>query len=157
MYRVAEAKAMVEAVRRNHRIVQMGTQHRSADHIAEAAKDRPERKDRRSALRPRVELHEPPGASAGPGQRSAGRPELGCMAGPAPRFRLTQPSEYRSFMDYTNGIISDYGNHRFDSVHQIMGVDSPLKVSSSGMRFDKTTRGRHLDLQRQPTNTRVSS
>ncbi len=37
-YRVAEGKAMIDAVRRNQRIVQVGTQHRSADHIAEAAK-----------------------------------------------------------------------------------------------------------------------
>ena len=68
--------------------------------------------------------------------------------GPAPkvpfnRARLT----YRSFMDYTNGLISDYGNHRFDSVHQIMGVDTPLTVSSSGIRFDKERSGDILDLQ----------
>jgi predicted dehydrogenase len=37
MYRLAEAKAMIEAVRHNQRIVQIGTQHRSADHIAQAA------------------------------------------------------------------------------------------------------------------------
>src|SRR5208283_4373007 len=51
------------------------------------------------------------------------------------------------FMDYTNGIISDFGNHRFDSVHQIMGADTPLKVSSSGMRFDKSRAGDILDTQ----------
>src|SRR5208337_2777616 len=33
MYRVGEAKAMIEAVRRNKRIVQIGTQHRAADHV----------------------------------------------------------------------------------------------------------------------------
>ena len=38
MYRLGEAKAMIDAVRRTKRIVQIGTQHRSADHIAEAAK-----------------------------------------------------------------------------------------------------------------------
>src|ERR1019366_451585 len=38
MYRLAEGKAMREAVRRTRRIVQAGTQHRSADHMAEAAK-----------------------------------------------------------------------------------------------------------------------
>ena len=37
-YRLGEAKAMIDAVRRNKRIVQVGTQHRSADHIAEAAR-----------------------------------------------------------------------------------------------------------------------
>ena len=38
MYRLGEAKAMIDAVRRTKRIVQIGTQHRSADHIAEAAR-----------------------------------------------------------------------------------------------------------------------
>jgi predicted dehydrogenase len=36
MYRVGKAKATLDAVRRNSRIVQVGTQQRSADHIAEA-------------------------------------------------------------------------------------------------------------------------
>jgi predicted dehydrogenase len=38
-------------------------------------------------------------------------------------------------MDYTNGVISDYGMHRFDSVHQIMGVEAPLAVASSWTHF----------------------
>ena len=38
MYRLGEARAMIDAVRRTKRIVQIGTQHRSADHYAEAAK-----------------------------------------------------------------------------------------------------------------------
>ncbi len=68
--------------------------------------------------------------------------------GPAPRVPFnTARLKYRSFMDYTNGIISDFGNHRFDSVHQIMGVDTPLKVSSSGIRFDRERAGDILDLQ----------
>jgi len=68
--------------------------------------------------------------------------------GPAPKVPFNRARlAYRSFMDYTNGLISDYGNHRFDSVHQIMGVDTPLKVSSSGIRFDKDRSGDILDLQ----------
>jgi predicted dehydrogenase len=58
--------------------------------------------------------------------------------GPAPmrpfnakRFGPT----FRQFWDYSGGMITDYGTHRFDTVHQIMGVDTPLTVSASGGRF----------------------
>ena len=148
MYRVAEAKAMVEAVRHNQRIVQIGTQHRSADHIAEAAKIVQSGKIgevhfvrvwnymSRLGLAPVPDCDPPAGLN------------WDAWLGPAPMVPFnTARLKYRSFMDYTNGIISDFGNHRFDSVHQIMGVDTPLKVSSSGMRFDKQHAGDILDLQ----------
>jgi predicted dehydrogenase len=148
MYRVGEAKAMTEAVRRTKRIVQVGTQHRSADHIAEAAKMvqggkigevhfvRVWNYMSRSNFPP-VPDAEPPADL-----------NWDAWLGPAPMAPFNRNRlNYRSFMDYTNGIISDYGNHRFDSVHQIMGVDTPLKVSSSGMRFDKNRAGDILDFQ----------
>jgi predicted dehydrogenase len=31
--------------------------------------------------------------------------------------------------------VTDFGTHRFDSLHQIMGVDAPVKVSASGGRY----------------------
>jgi predicted dehydrogenase len=50
-------------------------------------------------------------------------------------------------MEYTNGLITDYGNHRFDSVHQIMGEEIPLKVSSSAGRWNKIRSGNIFDFQ----------
>ena len=54
--------------------------------------------------------------------------------GPAPkrpfnslRFQRT----YRWFWDYAGGFITDYGTHRFDTVHQIMGADQPKSVAAS--------------------------
>ena len=68
--------------------------------------------------------------------------------GPSPKVPFNRNRlNYRSFMDYTNGIISDYGNHRFDSVHQIMGVETPLNVSSSAVRFNKKLAGDIYDIQ----------
>ena len=57
MYRIHEAPAMIKAVRDNKRIVQIGTQHRSADHIAEAGEDDSQRQDRRGSVHPGLELH----------------------------------------------------------------------------------------------------
>ena len=148
MYRVGEAKAMMEAVRRTKRIVQIGTQHRSADHIAEAAKIVQGGKI--------GEVHfvrvwnYMSRANFPPVPDTAPPADLNWDAwlGPAPMTPFNRNRlNYRSFMDYTNGIISDFGNHRFDSVHQITGADTPLKVSSSGMRFDKSRAGDILDSQ----------
>ena len=31
--------------------------------------------------------------------------------------------------------MTDFGTHRFDSLHQVMGVDMPVKISASGGRY----------------------
>ncbi len=149
MYRVGEAKAMVDAVRRNKRIVQIGTQHRSADHIAEAAKIVQSGKIGEvhfvrvwnymsiSWGNPPVPDSEPPADL-----------NWDAWLGPAPKVPFNRNRlNYRSFMDYTNGIISDFGNHRFDTVHQIMGAETPLTVVSSALRFNKNLAGDIYDMQ----------
>ena len=148
-YRVGEAKAMVEAVRRNQRIVQIGTQHRSADHIAEAAKIIRSGKIGEVHF-VRVWNYMGTGWGNPPVPDTAPPPGLDWDAwlGPAPSVPFNRNRlSYRSFMDYTNGIITDYGNHRFDSVHQIMGAEVPLRVSSSAVRFNKKNAGDIYDFQ----------
>lgn len=148
MYRVGEAKAMIDAVRRNRRIVQIGTQHRSADHIAEAAKMVRDGKIGEVHFVRVWNYMSRMGSAPVPDSEPPAGLNWDAWLGPAPRVPFNRARlTYRSFMDYTNGIISDFGNHRFDSVHQIMGADTPLKVSSSGMRFDKEHAGDILDLQ----------
>lgn len=148
MYRVAEAKAMIEAVRRNKRIVQIGTQHRSADHIAEAAKMVQGGKIGEVHFVRVWNYMSRMGTPPVPDSEPPADLNWDAWLGPAPKVPFNRARlNYRSFMDYTNGLISDYGNHRFDSVHQIMGADTPLKVSSSGVRFDKDRSGDILDLQ----------
>ena len=149
MYRVREAKTMVEAVRKNKRIVQVGTQHRSADHIAEAARIIQGGKIGEVKF---VRVWNFMGTAWGlppvPDSEPPADLDWDAWLGPAPKVPFNRNRlNYRSFMDYTNGIISDFGNHRFDSVHQIMGVDAPLTVSSSAIRFDKSRAGDIPDIQ----------
>ncbi len=149
VYRIGEGKAMIDAVRRSKRIVQIGTQQRSADHIAEAAKMVQGGKigdvrfvrvwNYMSAVygNPPVPDSEPPADL-----------DWDAWVGPAPKVPFNRNRlGYRAFMDYTNGLITDYGNHRFDSVHQIMGAEIPMQVSSSAVRFNKTTAGDIFDFQ----------
>ncbi len=149
MYRLGEARAMIDAVRRTKRIVQIGTQHRSADHYAEAARIVQSGKlGEVRFVRIWNYMSRSGGGPAGPDGEPPADLNWDAWLGPAPkvpynRSRLT----YRSYMDYTNGIISDYGNHRFDSLHQVMGVETPLTVSSVGSRFVKQRAGDILDVQ----------
>lgn len=149
IYRVGEAKAMIAAVRRNKRIVQVGTQHRSADHIAEAAKIIQSGKIGevhfvRVWNYMSISFGNPPVPDSDPPADL----DWDAWLGPSPKVPFNRNRlNYRSFMDYTNGIISDYGNHRFDSVHQIMGVETPLTVVSSAIRFNKKLAGDIYDMQ----------
>ncbi|HEY6546995.1 MAG TPA: Gfo/Idh/MocA family oxidoreductase, partial [Vicinamibacteria bacterium] len=132
MYGIREAPAIRDAVRRNKRIVQIGTQHRSGDHYADAA-----RLVQSGKIGPvyfvRVWNYRHQGdAAPRPDAPVPSGLDWDFWLGPAPKVPFNPDRlGYRNFMDYTNGVISDYGMHRFDSVHQIMGVDAPLTVASS--------------------------
>ena len=145
MYRLAEGKAMREAVRRTKRIVQAGTQHRSADHMAEAA--RIVQSGRIGEVRyVRVwNFMNSPGSVPVPDSDPPADLDWDAWLGPAPKVPFNRNRlNFRQFMDYNNGFISDYGNHRFDTVHQVMGVETPLRVSSSGMKLDRQRAGGRL-------------
>jgi predicted dehydrogenase len=149
IYRIGEANSMLAAVRRNRRIVQIGTQHRAADHIAEAAKIIQSGKIGEVRF---VRVWNYMNASFGnppvPDSDPPADLDWDAWLGPAPNVPFNRNRlNYRAFMDYTNGIISDFGNHRFDSVHQIMGEEIPLTVTSSAVRFNKTVAGDIYDMQ----------
>jgi len=142
-YRLAEAKYMIDAVRRNKRIVQIGTQHRSADHIAEAAKMVQGGKlGEVHFVRVWNYMGIPYGNPFVPDTDPPPDLNWDFWLGPAPKVQFNRNRlGYRAFMDYTNGLITDYGNHRFDSVNQIMGEPVPLRVASSAIRFNKIRAG----------------
>jgi predicted dehydrogenase len=142
-HNVREGRAMVEAARRTDRIVQHGTQQRSAPHYAAAA-----RLVQSGALGQvrfvriwnyvnmfpegigRVADSDPP-----PGA------DWDFFLGPAPIVPFNKNrfvGTYRWFWDYGGGLVTDFGVHRFDSMHQIMGVDAPTSASASGGRFGLT-------------------
>jgi predicted dehydrogenase len=69
--------------------------------------------------------------------------------GPAPLVPFDKArflSTYRWFWDYAGGWVTDYGTHRFDSFHQVMGVDAPRTVVATGGRFGLKDSGETPDL-----------
>ena len=139
-HNVREGRAMVEAARKHNRVVQTGTQHRSAEHYREAAR-----------LVQGGELGKVHFVRVwnytnvypnGIGRADDAKPPDGLdwdfYLGPAPAVPFNRNrflGTFRWFWDYAGGFITDWGTHRLDSVHQVMGADAPLSVTAAGGRF----------------------
>jgi predicted dehydrogenase len=137
---IEEGRKMVAAARRHNRIVQLGTQQRSAPHLREAA-----HVVQSGAIGPvhfvRVWNYlnmSPDGV--GYAADSAAPPGLDWdfYLGPAPYVPFNKNRflvSYRWFWDYAGGMATDYGTHRFDTVHEIMNEDKPLTANAAGGRY----------------------
>jgi predicted dehydrogenase len=139
-HNVSEGRAMVDAARRYNRIVQAGMQHRSAPHFKEV------QRIVQSGQLGRVHFvrvwNYVNMAPRGIG-READSPvpeglDWNYYLGPAPSVPFNRKrflSTFRWFRDYSGGYITDFGTHRFDTVHQVMGASAPKTVSAAGGRF----------------------
>jgi predicted dehydrogenase len=140
-HNIREGRAMVDAARKHNRVVQVGTQHRSAEHYREVA-----RIVQSGELGPvhfvRIwnYTNQYPG---GFGRKADSQPPEGLdwdfYLGPAPAVPFNRSrflSTFRWFWDYAGGLVTDFGTHRFDSLHQVMGVDAPRCVTAMGSRYE---------------------
>jgi predicted dehydrogenase len=139
-HNVREGRAMVEAVRRHNRVVQVGTQQRSAPHYAEVARIIQSGELGRVhfvRIWNFVNMH-PNGIGKAPDSDAPPGADWDFFLGPAPLVPFNKNrfvGTYRWFWDYGGGLVTDFGIHRFDSLHQVMGVDAPLAVTASGGRY----------------------
>ena len=140
-YSVKEGRKIVEAVKRHQRVLQVGTQHRSAPHYNEA-QEIVQRGDLGKVRFVRiwnyVNMH-----PKGIGRVADSEPPAGAdwdfFLGPAPERKFNKNRfvrTYRWFWDYAGGLVTDFGVHRFDSMHQVIGSDTPLSVNATGRRSD---------------------
>lgn len=150
-HNVREGQAIVEAARKHKRIVQAGTQQRSSPHFAEVAEIVQSGKlgDVRLVRVWNYSNMLPNGIGQAPDSDPPNGLDWDMYLGPAPK-RPFNPKRFRStfrwFWDYAGGTITDFGTHRFDTVHQIMGAEKPRKVSASGGRFMLKDAGEMPDL-----------
>jgi predicted dehydrogenase len=143
---IAEGRAMVTAARRHDRIVQVGTQQRSAAHFQDAVRlVRAGRIGTVASVKAWNVGNESP---AGIGNPPDGDPPPGLdwdlWLGPAParpfnanRFGVSPKawSYFRYFWDYAGGMMTDWGVHLIDIVQWAMDVEAPLSVSAVGGKF----------------------
>lgn len=143
-HNIREQQAMVKAARQHNRIVQTGTQHRSAPHFPEVAEII------RSGELGEIRFVRVWNYANFTGAAVASVPDSAPPAGldwdfylgPAPKVPYNARRHlvtYRYFFDYAGGYITDFGIHRLDTVHQVMGLDGagagPKSVSAVGGRF----------------------
>ena len=150
-HNVREGRAMVQAARRNKRVVHTGTQQRSAAHYREV------QEIVQSGQLGEVNFVRvwntfnmlPAGIGRAPDGPVPPGVDWDMYLGPAP-MRPYNPKRigptFRWFRDYANGVITDFGVHRLDTVHQVMGVDAPLTVSAAGGRFSLSDMGEMPDV-----------
>jgi predicted dehydrogenase len=133
---IAEGKAMVEAARKNKRVVQVGTQRRSTPHINDA------KELIKSGALGRIGLVETCcyyHMRANANVPNIPPPEtlnFDMYTGPAPLRpynQLIHPRGWRSFREYGNGIMGDMCIHMLDTARYLMEtVKWPKRVQSSG-------------------------
>jgi predicted dehydrogenase len=134
---VREGRLMVEAARRNQRIVQVGLQQRSGSHFQRAAQI--VRSGQIGDIHyVQTWIHETD-SPQGLGTPADSDPPTGLdwdlWLGPAPKVPFNTEhflGNWRSFFAYGGGRITDWGVHLVDIVHMAMGADSPAAVTASG-------------------------
>lgn len=136
---IAEGRAMVEAANRNRRIVQMGSQWRSCQHIIEAAEFvRSGKLGKVGLVRGWAYLDWLP--SIGRKADSAPPPgvDYDLWLGPAPK-RSFNPNRFhfnfRWFWDYGGGLMTDWGVHLINMMLMGMEQESPRAAFASGGKF----------------------
>jgi predicted dehydrogenase len=136
---VGEGRAMVDAARKYNRVVQMGTQQRSATHykdvveFVQSGKLGKIRLVRAWAYQdwmgniPRIPDSEPPSSV-----------DYDLWLGPAPKRPFNKNRfhfNFRWYWDYSGGLMTDWGAHMIDIANWAMGVKAPGSAMSGGGKF----------------------
>jgi predicted dehydrogenase len=134
---VREGRLMVEAARRNNRVVQVGLQQRSGSHFQRARKLVQDGVIGR-ILYAQCWFHQHAN-QVGLGHPPETEPPAGLdwdlWLGPAPKvpFRKAYvPGSWRAFFSYGGGLMTDWGVHLVDVVQWSLGADAPRSVTALG-------------------------
>ncbi|MCP5111444.1 MAG: Gfo/Idh/MocA family oxidoreductase [bacterium] len=151
-HNILEGQAMVKAAEQHPKLIFLtGTQHRSAAHLAEAAEmiQGGQIRDVHYVQVWNCYNCMPVTIGGAPNTDPPPDADWDFFLGPAPWVPFNKKrfvATYRFFTDYCGGWITDFGVHRFDSIHQIMGEDMPRTVNASGGRFAVRGAGDHPDV-----------
>ncbi|MGH9852641.1 MAG: Gfo/Idh/MocA family protein, partial [Blastocatellia bacterium] len=137
---IEEGRRMVAAARKYNRVVQVGTQQRSARHFQKAVEI-----VREGKLGKISRVHTwnyddefPNGIGNPPDENPPDGLDWDFYLGPAPVAPYNKNrhlGNFRWFWDYSGGKLTDWGTHLIDIAHWAMNVDAPTAVSASGGKF----------------------
>ncbi len=136
---ITEGRAMVKAARKYDRVVQMGTQQRSAPHYTEAVEYVKSGKLGRIRLvRAWAYLDWKGEVPVVPDSEPPASVDYDMWLGPARkrpfnrhRFHFT----FRWFWDYSGGLMTDWGAHMIDIANWAMGIKAPSSAMSAGGKY----------------------
>src|SRR5688572_6240000 len=135
---VREGRWMIDAARRHKRVVQVGTQQRSASHY-QRARELIQNGGIGEIVSVQVTnfRNVAPGFGNPPDQPPPPDFDYDMWLGPAPQ-RPYNPNRgiyhFRWFWDYSGGQMTNLGHHSLDIVHWCTGVKGPVSVTSIGAR-----------------------
>ncbi|HMF14682.1 MAG TPA: Gfo/Idh/MocA family oxidoreductase [Gemmataceae bacterium] len=139
-HNIVEGRAMVEAARRNKRVVQIGTQQRSGQHFKDAVKYVQDGKLGDVTLcRTWITNHNKPDFIGSPADSDPPPGvDYNLWLGPAPERPFNKNRfhhHFRWFWDYGSGLCNDWGVHLNDIILWGMKVKAPLAVYAVGGKF----------------------
>ncbi len=136
---IDEGRAMLEAARQNHRVVQMGTQWRSGEHYSDAVDFVKSGKlGRVRMVRVWAYLDWVGGYGHPPDSDPPAGVDYDLWLGPAPKRPFNKNRfhfNFRWFWDYAGGLMTDWGVHLINVVLWAMGPQCPKRVSSVGGKY----------------------
>ncbi len=141
-HNLVEGRAMVNAARRNKRVVQIGTQQRSGQHFKDAvAYVQAGKLGDVSLCRTWITNRSKPDEIGNPADESSPPPgvDYDLWLGPAPQRAFNRNRwhhQFRWFWDYGNGLCNDWGVHLNDVILWAMKVQAPLSVWATGGKYD---------------------
>jgi predicted dehydrogenase len=141
-HNIVEGRKMVEAARKNKRVVQIGTQQRSGKHFIDAANYvRSGKLGQVYLCRTWITNRTPPQGHGNPPDEASPPPgvDYDLWLGPAPKRPFNRARfhhDFRWFWDYGNGLCNDWGVHLNDVILWGMNVSSPIAVTAQGGKHD---------------------
>lgn len=133
---VMEGEALVAAAKKYNRIVQVGMQRRSTAHLIDAKKNIVEAGLLGKVSHVEMCCYYHMRANGNPPEQPV--PDYfnyDLWTGPAPLRpfdKIPHRGWWRTFMEYSNGIMGDMCIHMFDAVRWTLDLDWPKKISSTG-------------------------
>ncbi len=134
---IDEGPAIVKAVRLNNRVCQVGMQQRSAKHYLMAKEKFFDSRKIGKVTLARTWWHGNGAHLRGYPEEYATQPsnlDWGRFLGPV-KWREYDPKQYfnfRAYLEYGGGQITDLFTHWIDAVHMFMGQDNPIAAVASG-------------------------
>jgi predicted dehydrogenase len=134
---VAEGRKMVEAVRRYHRVSQVGIHRRSVAFCREAADYvRSGALGKITVARAfHIQNEWPKGIGHPPDENPPTDFDWNAWLGPAPKVPYNKNRafyRFRWFFDYSGGQVTNFGVHYMDFIHWALGADAPHAVTAMG-------------------------